>query len=653
MSSDSSDNEGNQSKYRKQKFRPEWLQITEFKGWLTEVKDDQFKCKCRACGKILNCGKSELRKHSLTKLHKKNVSGINNLKPLESFFEKRVIEKDPVSNFEMRISLFFAEHNVALHVVDHLVPLLKEIVPDSSIIKNSKLGRTKCTKIIQNVLAEEEKSKLILKLQKYEFSVLVDESTDISSSKTMCVLVKFFDEEKELTVVQLLDLLPVGTDCTADALYKMFKECMLKYSIPFSNIRGLCCDGANVMAGKFNSFSSRLLNDNKEAITIKCICHTSAIIANKACLNLPKAPEELIRQIATYIMGSSKRCAELEDFQQLFNEEKRKILRISVTRWLSRQKCIERILSNWNVLQEYFKYVCDRDKLKSAELIYAELNNDCTKAYLLFLKYVLNYFNNINALFQAKKLLIHVLHSESIKSFLKLAQNCIKKSELKANCSVRSQHILLPIKEIFVGHECEELLKKLPEEKYNEIKSYCLEFYLTALQEIQNRFPLDNDSIFREMGFLNPENVFGEKKDEFKFELLSKKFNISLNDLMHEWRTIEYNFSTSEINMFLKIDMEQFWIKIIKMKNFNDEIVFPNLSKLVRILFALPHANADAERIFSIITDVRTKKRNKLSHTSLSSICILRSFLQDSGKDCINFECTDSHFRKLNSKELY
>lgn len=405
MSSDSSDNEGNQSKYRKQKFRPEWLQITEFKGWLTEVKDDQFKCKCRACGKILNCGKSELRKHSLTKLHKKNVSGINNLKPLESFFEKRVIEKDPVSNFEMRISLFFAEHNVALHVVDHLVPLLKEIVPDSSIIKNSKLGRTKCTKIIQNVLAEEEKSKLILKLQKYEFSVLVDESTDISSSKTMCVLVKFFDEEKELTVVQLLDLLPVGTDCTADALYKMFKECMLKYSIPFSNIRGLCCDGANVMAGKFNSFSSRLLNDNKEAITIKCICHTSAIIANKACLNLPKAPEELIRQIATYIMGSSKRCAELEDFQQLFNEEKRKILRISVTRWLSRQKCIERILSNWNVLQEYFKYVCDRDKLKSAELIYAELNNDCTKAYLLFLKYVLNYFNNINALFQTKRII--------------------------------------------------------------------------------------------------------------------------------------------------------------------------------------------------------------------------------------------------------
>lgn len=93
MSSDSSDHEGNQSKYRKQKFRPEWLQITEFKGWLTEVKDDQFICKCRACGKILNCGKSELRKPSLTKLHKKNVSGINNLKPLESFFEKRVIEK--------------------------------------------------------------------------------------------------------------------------------------------------------------------------------------------------------------------------------------------------------------------------------------------------------------------------------------------------------------------------------------------------------------------------------------------------------------------------------------------------------------------------------------------------------------------------------
>ena len=87
----------------------------------------------------------------------------------------------------------------------------------------------------------------------------------------------------------------------------------------------------------------------------------------------------------------------------MLNEEKRKILRTSIPRWLSHQKCVEPILLNWQVLLEYFKFSSTRDKLKSAEFIYNELTNDCNKACLLYLKYVLNYFNSVNALFQAKK----------------------------------------------------------------------------------------------------------------------------------------------------------------------------------------------------------------------------------------------------------
>lgn len=147
------------------------------------------------------------------------------------------------------------------------------------------------------------------------------------------------------------------------------------------------------MVGQHNSFASRLLADRPDVIIIKCICHSAALIANNACLKLPRAPEELIRQIGTYISASSKRCCQLEEFQEMLNQEKRKILRTSDTRWLSHQKCIERILENWHVLVEYFKVAAPQDKLKSAELILSELTNECNKAYLLFLKYVLNYFN--------------------------------------------------------------------------------------------------------------------------------------------------------------------------------------------------------------------------------------------------------------------
>lgn len=140
---------------------------------------------------------------------------------------------------------------------------------------------------------------------------------------------------------------------------------MLSYEIPLTNINGLYTDGANTLVGKHKSFASRLLEDVPDAITIKCICHWAAIIANNACLILPRAPEELIRPIGTYISGRSKRCSLLADFEDMFHEGKRNILRTSDTRWLSHQKCFDRILSNWNPLLEYFKFALNKDKLNA------------------------------------------------------------------------------------------------------------------------------------------------------------------------------------------------------------------------------------------------------------------------------------------------
>ncbi|XP_046805877.1 uncharacterized protein LOC124419648 [Lucilia cuprina] len=278
------------SKYRKQRFCQIWLKDERFNGWLEEVKDDGYKCRCTACGKYLNCGKSDFIKHAETKQHKKNVLKVKNTKPMQSFFEKRKTPDidNSVTNFEVKLSLFFAEHNVALQVIDHLVPLLKQIAPDSNIIQNFQLGRTKCTQIIRNVLAKQENVNLITKLKTNKFSVLINESTDVALKKSMCVLVRYFDDEEEKTFVKLLDLIPVDIDCTAEAIYSKFKECILKNNIPFENIIGLCCDGAHVMVGRNNSFTSRLLKDNENIITVKCICHSAAIIANKACLMLPR-----------------------------------------------------------------------------------------------------------------------------------------------------------------------------------------------------------------------------------------------------------------------------------------------------------------------------------------------------------------------------
>lgn len=83
----------------------------------------------------------------------------------------------------------------------------------------------------------------------------------------------------------------------------------------------MCSDGASVMVGQHNSFASRLIESLPHVVVVKCICHSAAIIASKACWALPRAPEELFRQIGAYTSGSSKRCAQLEAIQENLNEK--------------------------------------------------------------------------------------------------------------------------------------------------------------------------------------------------------------------------------------------------------------------------------------------------------------------------------------------
>lgn len=97
---------------------------------------------------------------------------------------------------------------------------------------------------------------------------------------------------------------------------------------------------------------------------LNCICHSSAIIASKACEKLPQFCKNLIRGVATYISSSAKRCAILKEFQEFFDVEKNKILKLSSTRWLVLHKCVVRLLDNWKVLKAYFTLAIHEDKLK-------------------------------------------------------------------------------------------------------------------------------------------------------------------------------------------------------------------------------------------------------------------------------------------------
>lgn len=238
---------------------------------------------------------------------------------MDTFFTKQKqldTQVEKVKRAEIKLAAVFADHNVSFLLIDHLV--LRDMFDDSIIAQKIQLDRTKCTNIVKNVLAPEILKETIDYLKFTKFSILIDENTDIGLKKSLCLLVRYVTATAKvnITLLELIDL--DARDCSAKNVYNKFKQCLNEKDIPINNIIGFASDGAAVMVGSENSFKSRLEKDTDVLFTMQCICHSAALIASKACQKLPRTPENLLRNLSTYMSASAKQCAQFVEMQEFF-----------------------------------------------------------------------------------------------------------------------------------------------------------------------------------------------------------------------------------------------------------------------------------------------------------------------------------------------
>ena len=100
---------------------------------------------------------------------------------------------------------FLAEHNLPYVLSDHLTDLCKVMFPDSQIAQGIHMKRTRCTELSYK-LAETIQEELAEKLRTNQFSMIIDESTDTSKAKNLCIVVKFYDKEDGFIKTRLLAL---------------------------------------------------------------------------------------------------------------------------------------------------------------------------------------------------------------------------------------------------------------------------------------------------------------------------------------------------------------------------------------------------------------------------------------------------------------
>lgn len=127
-----------------------------------------------------------------------------------------------------------------------------------------------------------------------------DESTDVSTHKASCIIVRYYDAEENKIVSKFWDLCKIFSSddektaegATGENLFKLLMKSFSDRDISTENMIGFGADGCNVMMGGNNSVASRLKKNLPGIFVMKCVCHSAHLCASESCKQLPRRCED-------------------------------------------------------------------------------------------------------------------------------------------------------------------------------------------------------------------------------------------------------------------------------------------------------------------------------------------------------------------------
>lgn len=638
-----------------QTYRCAWESESIFKGWLTKSGKGIHFCYCKACKCDLVAGHSELVKHAEGKKHIKNCKSISKNQPTLEQFSNLAPLQLAAREAEIKMVCFVAEHNLPVNVMNHLPQLVQSICVDSKIAKEITCGRRKATAILKNVTGKSSLQSLVEKLKQVKFSLLIDESTDASSIKHLCFVVRYSSKEEKTIKDAYFGLLPV-VDTTANSLFQCISNAFNELNIPFQkNMIGFAADGASNMMGVNHSVSTLLKNEVPGIFIMKCICHSFALCASYACSKLPRGVEGLAREVYNYFQNSAKRCDVLREFQAFVNVKPHKILHPAQTRWLSLLPVVQRLLEQWDALRLYFTGEALIDRLVSAEEIARKLSLGVYKLYFQFLEFILPLFHDLNKEMQSEHPKLYLLHCAVSKIFSTILECYLIREYVSQTALSQIDPAdatnFVPIKDMYLGVNVQFALQpghSFPDADVLSFYTYCQLFFIEAAQQIQKRFDFNNE-ILQKMSFLDPKIAMN--KSIASIAPLAIMFpnliaSNAIQNLDREWRILP----NENLQLSNKLSCEEFWFTVGEITHADGTLAFPNLASFSLSLLSLPHSSAAVERVFSEINNMKTKQRNRLSTKTLNGLLHTRQFIGTA--NCYSLPI-DSSVTNMMKRDIY
>ncbi|XP_068227734.1 uncharacterized protein [Palaemon carinicauda] len=224
-----------------------------------------------------------------------------------------------------------------------------------------------------------------------KYSILLDESTDISVVKYLGLAIHYFSEKSQKLVSTFLHLAPLE-DCDANGIVHALKSSLHVYGLNLQNMVGIGTDNASVMVGSNNGVYKKLKEDIPALVHIRCVCHSVQLSVSHASKEtMPRNLEFLFSETYNWFARSSSRQQVYTNLFKLINDghEPLKIVQASQTRWLSIASAVHRLCDQWLELKTNFSLTKSSERCYTSEMLHALYCDELNHAYLVFLKSVL------------------------------------------------------------------------------------------------------------------------------------------------------------------------------------------------------------------------------------------------------------------------
>ena len=141
----------------------------------------------------MRCHLGTIEKHAISISHKKSINAATHNRKI-GFARKETIS-DSLKKAELELAVAASCHFSTL-AIDHFGEIIKRNAK-GSVMEKLRLHRTKCSALITSVIAPSLKQELIGDVSRQKFSLLLDESTDVSVTKLLAICIRYFSSNSE------------------------------------------------------------------------------------------------------------------------------------------------------------------------------------------------------------------------------------------------------------------------------------------------------------------------------------------------------------------------------------------------------------------------------------------------------------------------